>query len=168
LELKPHFQARALANQHAGGKYKGLANLPKAEHIDVREKIGALANVSGRTVSNVETILQKAAPRIIEALQNGTLSINRALQGCTLPRSKQIDDFTEDQATRVCDKIIREAFARCAKLPTYSSAVLDALRHCEAREPGSVSIRISKRRKTVIFLGKHFQSSQPLLIEMTK
>lgn len=57
LELKAHFQQRAFANQSSGGKYKGLANLPKAECIDVREEIGALAGVSGRTVSNVERIL---------------------------------------------------------------------------------------------------------------
>ena len=39
LEQEPYFQSKALANQIAGGRHKGLANLPKAQHIDVREKI---------------------------------------------------------------------------------------------------------------------------------
>ena len=80
LEQEPYFQAKALANQIAGGKHKGLADLPKAQHIDVREKIADLAGVSPRTVGNVKLILKKAHPSMIEALHNGTISINAALE----------------------------------------------------------------------------------------
>src|SRR5690242_6991543 len=50
LEQEAFFQSKALSNQIAGGKHKGLANLPKAQHIDVRKKIADLAGVSPRTV----------------------------------------------------------------------------------------------------------------------
>jgi hypothetical protein len=86
LREEPHFQSKALANQVAGGKDKGLANLPEARHIDVRQEIAYLAGVGARNVSKVKAILhpQKAHPRLIEACQNGTLRINRALQLCRL------------------------------------------------------------------------------------
>ena len=82
FEQEPYFQSKALANQIAGGKHKGLANLPKAQHIDVREKIADLAGVSPRTVGNVKIIVKKAHPQLVEALHNGTITINRALQLC--------------------------------------------------------------------------------------
>ena len=82
LEQEPYFQSKALANQIAGGKYKGLANLPKAQHIDVREKIADLAGVCSRTVGNVKVILKKAHPSVVEALHNGTITINSALEIC--------------------------------------------------------------------------------------
>lgn len=95
LELEPYFQSKALTNQRAGGKYKGWANLPKAEHLDVRQEIARVAGVGGRNVSNVKTILQKADPRLIEALHNGVVTIHRVLQWCTLPRAQQIEQFTK-------------------------------------------------------------------------
>jgi hypothetical protein len=63
----------------AGGKCKGSANLPEAQRIDVREEIAGIAAVCPRNVSNVRTILAVAHPRLKEALQNGTLKINRAI-----------------------------------------------------------------------------------------
>src|SRR5262245_35592923 len=83
LELEPYFQAKALANQRRGGQFKGSANLPRAENIDVRQDIARLAGVGSRNVSNVKTILEKAHPRLIDALHNGALSIHRAAQWCT-------------------------------------------------------------------------------------
>jgi hypothetical protein len=57
LKLEPYFQQRALDNMRAGGKYKGSAKLPEAEHIDVRQEIARAAGVGARNVSNVRTIL---------------------------------------------------------------------------------------------------------------
>jgi hypothetical protein len=65
LELEGHFRLQAIANQKSGGKYKGLANLPEAEHVDVRQEISAAAGVGVRNVSNVKTILKKADPRVV-------------------------------------------------------------------------------------------------------
>jgi len=51
LQQERYFQSRALANQIAGGKLKGLANLPRVEHIDVRQEIANLAGVCVRATS---------------------------------------------------------------------------------------------------------------------
>src|SRR5664279_1560920 len=73
LNLEPYFQQRALDNMCAGGKYKGWANLPEAQHIEVRQEIARAAGVCARNVSNVKTILQTAHSRLKEALRDGTL-----------------------------------------------------------------------------------------------
>jgi hypothetical protein len=94
LEQEQYFQSKALANQIARGKHKGLANLPKAQHIDVREKIADLAGVSPRTVGNVKIILKKAHPSLIEALHNGTITINGALEVCKFERMQQVEELS--------------------------------------------------------------------------
>lgn len=60
LELEPYFQAKASANRSHGGKYKGSANLPRAEHIDMRQEVARLTDVGGicgrsRTMGSVNT-----------------------------------------------------------------------------------------------------------------
>jgi hypothetical protein len=70
LTLEPYFQKRGLDNMRAGGKYKGSANLPEAQHIDVRQELASAAGVGTRNVSNVKTILRNAHPRLITALLN--------------------------------------------------------------------------------------------------
>ena len=59
----------------AAGKYKGWANLPDVRRIDVRQEIANTAAVGARNVSNVKTIIEIAHPRLIEALQCGTLTM---------------------------------------------------------------------------------------------
>jgi hypothetical protein len=63
LKLETSFQKRALANMRAGGKYKGSANLPEAQHIDVRQEIARVAGVCDRQVSKVSSILQNEIDR---------------------------------------------------------------------------------------------------------
>jgi hypothetical protein len=53
LKLELYFQQRARDNMSAGGKYKGSANLPEAQRIDVREEVAQIAAVCPRNVSNV-------------------------------------------------------------------------------------------------------------------
>ena len=93
LEQEVYFQSKALASQSAGGKHKGLANLPKAQHIDVREKIADLAGVCSRTVGNVKTILKNAHPSLVEALHNGTITINGAMEVCKFERMQQVEEL---------------------------------------------------------------------------
>ena len=71
LTLEPHLQRLALDNMHAGGKCKGLATLPEAQHIDVRQEIARAAGVGDRNVSNVRTILKTAHPKLIGACRKG-------------------------------------------------------------------------------------------------
>lgn len=90
LKLELYYQQRALDNMRAGGKYKGSADLPEAQHIEVRQEIANIAEVGARNVTNVKTILRGAHPRLKEALQEGTLTINRAIQFCKLPWGEQL------------------------------------------------------------------------------
>jgi|HubBroStandDraft_2_1064218.scaffolds.fasta_scaffold25371_1 hypothetical protein len=109
LTLEPYFQQRARENMGAGGKCKGLANLPKAQHIDVRQEIANFAGpgACARNVSTAKTILQTAHPRLIEALTDGRLSINRAVSWCRLPKAEQMEQFTNYLWERAAHKVIR-------------------------------------------------------------
>jgi hypothetical protein len=93
LTLRSSFRQRALDNMRTGGKCKGLANLPDVQRINVRDEIAAVAAVGSRSVGDVETILETAHPRLIEALRSGALKINRAMQLCRLPQAEQLEQF---------------------------------------------------------------------------
>jgi hypothetical protein len=156
LKLELCFQQRARDNMSSGGKYKGSANLPEAQRIDVREEIAGIAAVCPRNVSNVKTILEVAHPRLKEALQNGTLRINRAIQFCKLPRADQFEQFTRYIEERATNRVIRQAIARAKqeKISPDVVTVLDALQHQEARQPGSVAVRVGRHKRTVVLIGQ--------------
>jgi len=156
LKLQLSFQQRARDNMRAGGKCKGSANLPEAQHIDVLEEIANIAAVCPRNVSNVKTILEVAHPRLIEALQDGTLTINRAIQFCKLPRAEQLEQFIRDSEERATNKVIRRCIARPKeeKISPDVVTVLDALQHQEERQPGSVAVRFGRHKRTVVLIGQ--------------
>jgi len=156
LTLEPNLQQRALDNMRAGGKYKGLASLPDVQRIDVRQEVASLAAVGARNVSNVKTILGIAHPRLIEALRNSTLTINRATQFCKLPRAEQLEHFIRHSEDRETDKVIRRSIARLKekKISPDVGTVLDALQQQEARQPGSVLLRVGRLQRTVILIGQ--------------
>jgi hypothetical protein len=162
LELEPRLQEKALENKRTGGKYKGLANLPEAHSIDVRQEIARVAGVCPRNVSNVKTLLEVAHPRLIEALRDGTLKINRAIQFCKLPRAEQLEEFIRYSEERATNRVIR----RCVPRPKEERirpdvfAVLDALQQREARQPGSVAVRVGRHKRTVILVGQDL-SAEP-------
>jgi len=156
LTLEPNLQQRALDNMRAGGKHKGSANLPEARHVDVRQEIACAAGVGARNVSNVRTILQIAHVRLKEALRDGTLTINRAIQFCKLPRAEQLEQFIRYSEERATNKVIRQSIARPKQEKTSPDVVtvLDALQQQETRQPGSVSVRIGRHKRTVILIGQ--------------
>jgi hypothetical protein len=160
LELEPYFQKKASANQIAGGKHKGSASLPKAEHIDVREKLARIAGVSARNVGNVKTILEKAHTRLIDALQDGTVSIHRAVQLCNLSRTQQLEQLLSNAVERATSKVTRQAVAqlRMQGPGEHVVAVLRVLQELAAQDPGSVVVRPGSRQQTVILLGRDLQS----------
>jgi hypothetical protein len=156
LKLEPYFQQRALDNMRAGGKYKGLANLPEAQQIDVRQEIARVAGVGARNVSNVRTILQTAHPRLIEALRDGTLTINRAIQFCKLPWAEQLERFIRYSEERATNKVIRRSIARPKEenISPDVVTVLNALQQREGRQPGSVEVRVGRQQRTVVLIGQ--------------
>lgn len=156
LKLEPLFQRRALEKMRAGGKYKGSANLPEAQHVDVRADIARVAGVGSRNVSNVKMILKTAHPRLIDALTHGELSIHRSLQWCSLPKGKQLEQFTRYIWERTRNRAIRQAIAQ-PKADTTSPepiTLLDALRCQETRQPGSVILRVTRFRHTIVLIGE--------------
>jgi len=168
LTLEPALQQKALDNMRTGGKLKGLANLPEAHHINVREEIARAAGVGDRNVSNVRTILQRAHPNLIQALQEGALSINRAIQLCNLPKAGQLEQFIRYTEERAINKVIRRSIPqpkeKKASLDVVS--VLDALQQQEAREPGSVKVRVGRQKRTVILIGEDLSTGLPAQLEL--
>jgi hypothetical protein len=163
LTLEPYFQQRALDNMRAGGKYKGSANLPEAQRIDVRQEIARAAGVGDRNVSNVRTILQTAHPSLIGALKEGTLTINRAIQLCKVPRAEQLEQFIRYSEERATNKVIRRSIAQPKEEKTRLDvvAVLDALQQQEARHPGSVAVRVGRHKRTVVLIGQDLFAGPP-------
>jgi hypothetical protein len=158
LTLKSSLQQAALNNMRFGGKYKGLANLPEAQHIDVRQKVADMAGVCPRNVGNVETILETAHSALIAALGNGTLKINRAIQFCKLPRAAQLEQFVRYSQERATNRVIRRSIPQMKEKEAGLDvlAVLDALQCQEARQPGSVPVRIGRHKRTVVLVGQDY------------
>jgi len=156
LTLEPYFQQRALENMRSEGKYKGLANLPEARHLDVRRQIADLAAVGTRNVSNAKAILKNAHPRLITALLNGTLTINSAMQFCKLPKAQQSEHFFRHIEDRETEKTIRRSIIRSKteRISPDVGAVLDALQQQEARQPGSLVVQVGRFQRTVILIGQ--------------
>jgi hypothetical protein len=156
LTCESYFREQALENMRMGGKYKGSANLPNASHIDVREEVARLAAVSGRSVSNVRKILSEAHPRVLQALQNGILKINGALQLCREPRDRQLNHFVSMAVNREVRKNIRQLTAdgRMRPLTPPVADILEMLRRSNAERPGSVQIRIVDFEQTIVLLGQ--------------
>jgi hypothetical protein len=166
LTLESALQKLALANMSEGGKLKGLAKLPRAEHIDVRQLIADHAGVGARNVANVKVILKTAHPRILQALRDGVLSINRAVQLCKLPKVEQLQRFTEVCSRRAINKSIRASMPALehGDGPKSTSVVLDMLQQQELREPGSVKVRIGTSRETVVLVGQDFLTRVPTTV----
>jgi hypothetical protein len=162
LTLESNLQQRAVDNMRAGGKRKGLAKLPEAQHVDVRQEIADVAGACPRNVSNVKTILKVAHPRLIEALQSGELTINRAIHFCKLPRAEQLEQFIRYSEERATNKVIRRCIPQTKEKQSNLdvAAVLDALKQQDARQPGSVAIRVGRHKRTVILVGRDL-SSEP-------
>ena len=64
-----------------------------------------------------------AHPPLIEALGNGTLKINRAIQFCKLPRAEQLEQFIRYSEERATNRVIRRSIPE----PKEKKASLDVL-----------------------------------------
>jgi len=156
LTLEPYFQQRALDNMRAGGKYKGWANLPDLQRIEVRQEVANAAAVGARNVTSVKALLKLAHPRLIEALRDGTLTINRAIQFCKLSGAEQLEQFIRYSEERATNKVIRRSIARPKEEKTgpHAVTVLNALQQQEVLQPGSVVVRVGRHHRTVILVGR--------------
>jgi len=154
LTLELDFQQKAMENMRIGGRLKGSANLPDLARIDVREEIARVALVSPRNVTNVKTLLCKAHPRILQALESDALKINRALKFCILPQAEQLKQFTSLTVRREISKHIRKATRKpsAAAMTNFNAAeALEVLRQTEVERPGSLQACIMDDQTIVLF-----------------
>jgi hypothetical protein len=154
LSLKSNFQQRASDNMRAGGKYKGSTNLTKADRIDVRQEIANLAGTGTGNISKVEAIIERAHPNVVVALENGLLSIHQAWKWCKLSKTQQKEEFARHEEERTRRKILREFSVGESSTSVDLVQVIKALQHKESLEPGSITIRTSLSRRTIIVLGE--------------
>jgi len=154
LALEPNLQQKALDNMHAGGKYKGLTNLSKADRLDVRQEIAEIAGTGTGNVDKVRVILLRGHPSIIAALQNDVLKIHRAWKWCKLSKLEQIAEFARYEEERIERKILREFSHRYFNVLLNPSQVIRVLEQAEVRQPGTIAIRTSRSKRTVVILGQ--------------
>jgi hypothetical protein len=98
----------------------------------VRQEVADAAAVGARNVANVKTLLKLAHPRLMEALRDGTLTINGAMQLCKVPRGQQLEQFIRYSEERA----------------------IETLRQQEARHPGSVIVQVGRLQRTLILIGQ--------------
>ena len=122
----------------------------------------ARAGVGARNVTNVKTILHMGHARLIQALTDGTLTINRAIQFCKLPQAEQLEQFTRYTTERATNKVIRQSLRQPGDPKTSGELqkVLEALQVQEARQPGSVAIRLSEHNQSIILVGRDLLAQQ--------
>ena len=118
-------------------------------------QVAAIAGAGGRNVSKVKEIIEKGHPRILGELANGSISINRAHQFCKLPFAKQLEALTEDYCDRAVSDIEADLLWEGKKnRPSEARAVLKGLEQQEEHQPGSVSIKFSRRKRSIILAGE--------------
>src|SRR6266849_6008385 len=153
LKLEPYFQQRAMENLRAGGKYKGLATVPEAHHIDVRHEVARIGGVGDRNVDKVKEILRKSHPRLIEALRDSTLSINRAFKWCSLPKGQQPQQFIDDCMECATDETIHR-YVKESTSEIEAFGVLNRLQLQAEQFPGTVLIRFGRNKQTIVLVGR--------------
>jgi hypothetical protein len=89
LDLEPHFQEKALMNQQAGGRGKGLSKLTIVQRVNTRRDVARLAGVSSGNVRKVKNILMHACSSLRQAARDEEVSINLAERWCLEPEAKQ-------------------------------------------------------------------------------
>jgi hypothetical protein len=144
-----------------GGRYKGLAELPTLEHIDVRREIAAIAGVGARNVAKVKFILTEAHPHLLLALREGSVTINRGCKLCKLPKAQQVEAFTQLIEEREVDKVIRQTVPSKRSPNDYPDAarLLEALQQEESRRPGSVLVSRTRSGTLVIIVNRDVPES---------
>jgi hypothetical protein len=89
LDLEPHYQEKAVLNQQAGGRGKGLSKLTKAETVNSRREVARVAQVSVGNVRKVKYILEHACSPLKEAARTREIRINLAEKWSHEPEGKQ-------------------------------------------------------------------------------
>ena len=109
----------------------------------------------------MKIILKKAHPSLIEALHNGTITINAALEICEFDTTRQVEELARFLAKRANRKTYREYIDKL-QVEQFSadlSGFFAKLQQFEATKPGSLEVRPGTGKKTVIIVGKDYLST---------
>ncbi len=165
LTLEDYLRAKGRENMSTGGKHKGLTNSPNLTPIDVRRSIANVAGTGTGNVDKVRTILQKAPPNIIRALQDGSLHIHRAWTWCNLPKTDQLKAFHELEEGLSMRKTARKINKTSIQPSITVPQILQSLERLETSHPGHVRVRRTGHPETVILVGNdvmnEIQSQEP-------
>ncbi|TDP63890.1 plasmid replication/partition related protein [Roseateles toxinivorans] len=94
---------------------------PAPEPLNSREAIAKAARISSNTVVQIEKIQKSAAPELVEAVKQGTISINAAAAVASLPSEEQVAAVAGGKKElREAAKRVREA--RSASRPPAEAA----------------------------------------------
>lgn len=96
--------AESLANMQVGGKEANSANLHNCSQSDAAKKL----NVSTRSVATARAIKQTAEPEVVQAVQDGKISLNAAAAIAKLPKQDQHKVMKDDRPDRAVKKVVRQ------------------------------------------------------------
>ena len=156
LRLKPDIEARAKANQSAGGQAfrpseateEGLATLPNlpSDPVDTRRELADAVGLGERTMGKVMQIDEHAPAAVKEALDSGDLSIN---QGYNITR--QVRELPEEQREEAAalavelekaKKEVRQADAESDRRHKIAGLFCKAFERAVLLEPTEENVRI--------------------------
>jgi hypothetical protein len=153
LTLEGYLRAKGRGNMSAGGKHKGLANSSNLNSIDVRRSIADVAGTGTGNIDKVRTILKRAHPNVIRALQDGTLHIYRAWKWCKLCEEDQLKAFQELEEGLSMRKTARKINKTGIHPSLTTRQILQSLERFETLHPGHVRLHRTGRKETVILVG---------------
>jgi Spy/CpxP family protein refolding chaperone len=156
LPLEPALQAKAQANQQAGGQLKGSINLSEAEKVDVRDCLAHIAGVSPAYISRVKTIRETAHPDVLAALQSGEIRIDRGWQICKSSRERQNKLLREFRSKKGIKGTIRKLIQkhRSPKKPSELrlDQTLNALQLLDQTDQQAISAYVVKLHQEAVFI----------------
>jgi len=112
LEFESSYRERALLNQRIGGKEKALSNLTKADRVEVRREIAAIAQVSVGNVTKVKQLMVTAQAELLQALSSGEISIHWAWKCSSESPESQRSAVRRYRQEKGVNKAIRDLMSR--------------------------------------------------------
>jgi hypothetical protein len=80
-----------------------------------------------------------------------------------LPKAEQLEQFVSYSEERATNRVIRRSIPqpREKKASLDVLAVLDVLQRQEARQTGSVAVRVGRHKRTVVLIGEDLSAGLP-------
>jgi hypothetical protein len=124
---KGMFEAAAKDRQRQGGgdRRSGRANLraPILETGKTTEKAAELLQVSPRSVEHASVVVKRGVPELVQAVEDGAVSVSAASMVATLPAHEQSELVAKGSA-EIVDRAKAIKRERAAKKPTRSSKLV--------------------------------------------